>query len=66
MAAEWDRQVAVIDKALEAFGATGYVLELAGGTGWWTQRLSRTAGRSNLLSVEGEVQAPGWASRRAC
>jgi ubiquinone/menaquinone biosynthesis C-methylase UbiE len=55
MAAEWDRQVAVIDKALEAFGATGDVLELAGGTGWWTQRLSRTAGRLAVVDASSET-----------
>ena len=55
MAAEWGRQVAVIDKALEAFGATGDVLELAGGTGWWTQRLSRTAGRLAVVDASFET-----------
>jgi hypothetical protein len=30
---EWERQVAVVDTALASFGATGDVLELAGGTG---------------------------------
>ena len=55
MAAEWDRQVAEIDRALEAFGATGDVLELAGGTGWWTQRLSRTAGRLTVVDASSET-----------
>ena len=36
---EWQRQVAVVDDALTSFGATGSVLELVGGTGWWTERL---------------------------
>jgi hypothetical protein len=40
---EWQRQVAVVDDALASFGAAGSVLELAGGTGWWTERLARTA-----------------------
>jgi demethylmenaquinone methyltransferase/2-methoxy-6-polyprenyl-1,4-benzoquinol methylase len=39
---EWQSQVAVVDDALASFGATGSVLELAGGTGWWTERLART------------------------
>ena len=55
MAVEWDRQVAEIDMALEAFGATGDVLELAGGTGWWTQRLSRTAGRLTVVDASSET-----------
>jgi len=55
MASEWDRQVAQIDRALEAFGATGDVLELAGGTGWWTQRLSKTAGR--LTVIDASIEA---------
>jgi hypothetical protein len=34
---EWRRQVAVIADALASFEARGDVLELAGGTGWWTR-----------------------------
>lgn len=54
-AAEWDRQVGVVDNALEAFVPTGDVLELAGGTGWWTQRLSRTAGRLAVVDASSET-----------
>jgi SAM-dependent methyltransferase len=39
----WDREVAQVAAALDTVGATGDVLELAGGTGWWTARLARTA-----------------------
>jgi hypothetical protein len=39
-AAEWDRQVAQVVAALDSLGATGDVLEIAGGTGWWTERLA--------------------------
>ncbi len=57
MAAEWDqaRSSRWTIAALEAFGATGDVLELAGGTGWWTQRLSRTAGRLAVVDASFET-----------
>jgi ubiquinone/menaquinone biosynthesis C-methylase UbiE len=53
--AEWDRQIATIDSALAAFGATGNVLEMAGGTGWWTERLGRTADRLTVLDGSPEA-----------
>jgi SAM-dependent methyltransferase len=52
---EWQRQVAVVDEALTCFGATGSVLELAGGTGWWTERLARTA--ESLTVVDSSPEA---------
>ncbi|MDT4940001.1 MAG: hypothetical protein QOJ34_90 [Pseudonocardiales bacterium] len=52
---EWDRQVAKLEETLDAFGARGDVLELAGGTGWWTQRLAGTADR--LTVVDGSAEA---------
>ena len=52
---EWDRQVATVEAALDAFSATGDVLELAGGTGWWTERLARTA--SYLTVVDSSTEA---------
>ena len=55
VAAEWDRQVARVAAALDAFGAAGDVLELAGGTGWWTQRLARTAGRLTVVDASPEA-----------
>jgi ubiquinone/menaquinone biosynthesis C-methylase UbiE len=54
---EWQRQVAVVDDALASFGATGSVLELAGGTGWWTERLARTADRLTVVDSSPEVLA---------
>jgi SAM-dependent methyltransferase len=42
-AEEWRREIAQMAGALTSFGATGDVLELAGGTGWWTAHLARTA-----------------------
>jgi SAM-dependent methyltransferase len=54
---EWQRQVGVVDDALASFGATGSVLELAGGTGWWTERLARTADRLTVVDSSPEVLA---------
>jgi SAM-dependent methyltransferase len=54
---EWQRQVAVVDNALTSFGAYGSVLELAGGTGWWTERLARTAEHLTVVDSSPEVLA---------
>jgi ubiquinone/menaquinone biosynthesis C-methylase UbiE len=54
---EWQRQVAVVDDTLASFGATGSVLELAGGTGWWTERLARTADHLVVVDSSAEVLA---------
>lgn len=55
LAEEWDRQVAQVAAALDTFGATGEVLEMAGGTGWWTERLARTAGHLTVLDASPET-----------
>jgi demethylmenaquinone methyltransferase/2-methoxy-6-polyprenyl-1,4-benzoquinol methylase len=52
---EWQREVEIVDAALAAFAPRGDVLELAGGTGWWTERLARTATR--LTVVDGSPEA---------
>src|ERR1700685_3081157 len=54
---EWQRQVALVDDALASFGATGSVLELAGGTGWWTERLARTADGLTVVDSSPEALA---------
>ncbi len=54
---EWRRQVATVEAALAAFDPAGDVLELAGGTGWWTERLARTAGRLTVLDAAAEALA---------
>lgn len=54
---EWDRQVAMVEAGLDAFSATGEVLELAGGTGWWTERLARTAGHLTVVDSSPETLA---------
>lgn len=55
MAEEWERQLAVVEAALASFGATGRVLELAGGTGWWTQRLATTADSLTVVDASPET-----------
>ncbi len=54
---EWDRQVAAVDAALATFGPTGDVLELAGGTGWWTQRLAQAADELTVVDASPETLA---------
>jgi demethylmenaquinone methyltransferase/2-methoxy-6-polyprenyl-1,4-benzoquinol methylase len=54
-AEEWDRQVAHVEKALDEFSAAGNVLELAGGTGWWTERLARTADHLRVIDSSPEA-----------
>jgi SAM-dependent methyltransferase len=45
----WDRQIREVEQALHAFGVHGAVLELAGGTGWWTQLLAQSAERLTVV-----------------
>ena len=54
-AEEWDRQVQLVMQALDAFGLVGDVLELAGGTGWWSQRLAQTATSLTVLDSSDET-----------
>ena len=54
---EWERQVARIDAVLASFDARGRVLELAGGTGWWTLRLARTAHHLTVVDASPETLA---------
>jgi SAM-dependent methyltransferase len=54
---EWRHQVGILDAALDAFGARGRVLELAGGTGWWTQRLAETAEHLTVVDSSPETLA---------
>jgi SAM-dependent methyltransferase len=49
--ARWFAETAELDRALEAFAPTGDVLELAGGTGLWTQKLAAHA--ASLIVVDG-------------
>jgi SAM-dependent methyltransferase len=54
-ARDWHDQVAQLAAALEDFRAGGDVLELAGGTGWWTQPLAETAKSLTVLDASPEA-----------
>ena len=60
--AEFRLQVDSVAAALTEFGAAGNVLELAGGTGWWTKRLAETA--RTLTVVDSSREALGLNRRR--
>jgi demethylmenaquinone methyltransferase/2-methoxy-6-polyprenyl-1,4-benzoquinol methylase len=53
----WFAEVGRIDAALEDFGPIGRVLELAAGTGMWTERLGRSAASITALDVSPEMLA---------
>jgi SAM-dependent methyltransferase len=53
--AEWRRQVAVVTDALASFDPRGDVLELAGGTGWWTDQLAHTADHLTVVDASPET-----------
>lgn len=53
--AEWDRQIQLVVHAVDTFGPVGDVLELAGGTGWWSQHLARTATTLTVLDSSSET-----------
>lgn len=57
MAAEWDRQLDRVEEALRTFSVSGNVLELAGGTGWWTERLAQSADHLTVVDSSPEVLA---------
>jgi len=53
----WFAEVAHVRQALEAFCAAGNVLELAGGTGLWTQELVGFAKALTVVDSSGETLA---------
>lgn len=57
LAEQWLEQVAHVESELASFNPTGDVLELAGGTGWWTERLARTADRLTVVDASPETLA---------
>ncbi len=48
--ARWAAETGQVSDALAAFNPTGDVLELAAGTGWWTERLAQYA--TSLTAVD--------------
>jgi SAM-dependent methyltransferase len=53
----WAAEVAELEAAVDAFDPRGAVLELAAGTGLWTQRLVRTATSVTAVDASPEVLA---------
>jgi SAM-dependent methyltransferase len=51
----WTAEVAEVEAALDRFAPRGSVLELACGTGWWTERLARQADRLTCVDASPEV-----------
>jgi demethylmenaquinone methyltransferase/2-methoxy-6-polyprenyl-1,4-benzoquinol methylase len=53
--ARWFAAVAKLERALDRFHPSGNVLEIAGGTGQWTERLVRYADRLTVVDAAEEV-----------
>jgi ubiquinone/menaquinone biosynthesis C-methylase UbiE len=53
----WFDEVGEVRRALDAFGPEGRVLELAGGTGLWTQQLVQRANSVTVVDSSAEVLA---------
>ena len=53
----WQREIAVVRDALDRLTPSGRILELACGTGLWTQQLARFAGTVTAVDASPEVLA---------
>ncbi|MFN8476149.1 MAG: methyltransferase domain-containing protein [Anaerolineae bacterium] len=53
----WFDEIGEVAQALEDFSPAGNVLELACGTGWWTERLARHAGHMTAVDSSPEALA---------
>jgi len=54
---QWSREIDEVRRALDAFGAAGRVLELACGTGLWTEQLMRHATHITAVDAVAEMLA---------
>ena len=55
--ARWAEEIGLVSDALTAFNPVGDVLELAAGTGWWTQGLAQYAGSLTAVDASPETLA---------
>lgn len=55
--AQWAEEIGQVSDALAAFNPVGDVLELAAGTGWWTQRLAQYAASVTAVDASPESLA---------
>lgn len=53
----WSDDIAEVAQALDDFAPTGDVLELAAGTGWWTERLARQSRHVTAVDANEETLA---------
>ena len=53
----WQQEIALVRKTLDGLKPSGRTLELACGTGLWTQQLARYAGRLTAVDASPEVLA---------
>lgn len=53
--ARWQAEVAQVEAELDRAALSGEVLELACGTGWWTERLARTAHHLTCIDASPET-----------
>jgi len=54
---QWWEEVTQVQAALEVFAPTGDVLELASGTGWWTEQLVKSADQITAVDAAPETIA---------
>jgi SAM-dependent methyltransferase len=55
--AQWFAEFKVVEEALDRFAPKGRVLEFAGGTGYWTERLDRLADSVTVVDAAPEMLA---------